>query len=667
MKKTKKQNSNAFSGSAANSSRVKGGGLSKAFSLSIIISLIDRFTNFIYNSLIKGFFGRIFTAYSSEQSAFERGYVKNYFGGTGKFKKHFRSARMVASKHFETSFFVRKLGDMTRFFLSSPLKFYGNFLFSFGVYSALVFFIRELIPELVSVDKSFIAVSAILILISLPLLTSKESLCMALGSGRITRLLFSDAFGFTEEEFQMYATKGKRRSNIAIFLGMLLGILTVFLNPMYIILGIGALIASAVVIAVPEIGVVSTLFMIPFFSIFENPTLILACNVVISVIGYVIKLIRGKRVFKIEILDLFVMFFIVTIYMGGVITAGGVDSMLSATMTCILIFGYFLVVNLMRTERWINRCVTAIVSSSVIVAVIGVMEYIFGYAERAWIDTSYFSDINGRVVSLFDNPNVLSAYLAMAFPLLLAKTATALSRKGKALGVISSIIILACIVLTWSRSAWVAVILSVVLFSLINRRKTVRALLAIGIILPIIPYFVGGSVTKRFMSIGDLADSSSYYRLYTWKGTIDAIKDYFWSGAGYGASAYAEIYPQYAYAGIEAVEHSHNLFLQILFSVGIFGLLVFLAVLFLFAQKNFEFFKVSKDAKLKLMASAAFSAVFTALIIGMFDYVWYNFRLLLMFWIMMAISCAYIRFGDREAMREHVINDYTPESASLDM
>ena len=169
------------------------------------------------------------------------------------------------------------------------------------------------------------------------------------------------------------------------------------------------------------------------------------------------------------------------------------------------------------------------------------------------------------------------------------------------------------------------------------------------------------------MSIGDLADSSSYYRLYTWKGTIDAIKDYFWSGAGYGATAYAEIYPQYAYAGIEAVEHSHNLFLQILFSVGIFGLLVFLAVLFLFAQKNFEFFKVSKDAKLKLMASAAFSAVFTALIIGMFDYVWYNFRLLLMFWIMMAISCAYIRFGDREAMREHVINDYTPESASLDM
>ena len=93
---------------------------------------------------------------------------------------------------------------------------------------------------------------------------------------------------------------------------------------------------------------------------------------------------------------------------------------------------------------------------------------------------------------------------------------------------------------------------------------------------------------RRFTSIGNLADSSSYYRVYTWRGSLRAAKDYFWGGAGYGSSAYAEVYPQYAYAGIEAAEHSHNLFVQILFGLGVFGLLIFLAVLFLFAAVLFS-------------------------------------------------------------------------------
>ena len=47
--------------------------------ISLIIFLLDKLSDVIYNALIKGFFGRIFTAYSSELSAYDRGCLKYFF------------------------------------------------------------------------------------------------------------------------------------------------------------------------------------------------------------------------------------------------------------------------------------------------------------------------------------------------------------------------------------------------------------------------------------------------------------------------------------------------------------------------------------------------------------------------------------------------------------
>lgn len=643
------------------------GRLSRAFSLSIIVNLIDRFTNAVYNTLMRGLFGRIFTAYSAEEAAFEGGFVKNHFKETFRVESGVRRVRAKISRAFETSFLLGKLGELSRELLATSLKLYGNFLLSFGLYSILIYFVCGLVPSLEVPEVSFLIVSISAVLASLPLLVSRVSLGRALGYGRISRLIFIEAFGFKNEDFEIPVRKSKKKANFAILIGMILGLLTFFVHPIYFVLAIAFLVVAAMVVVSPEIGILATIFLIPFCSFFKNPSLALAIFVIISTVGYLIKIIRGKRIFKVEILDLVIIIFTVVLFMGGIISAGGVESRNAALISCVLILGYFLVVNLMRTERWINRCVNALISSAVIVAAIGVIQYIFGYAVDAWIDKTYFSDIGGRVVSVFDNPNVLAVYLVLAFPLILGKISGATTGKGRLLGWISAAIVLACLVFTWSRAAWLAVIISVILMGLINYRKTFKVLLVSGFVLPFLPFVLPDSVVRRFTSIGNLADSSSYYRVYTWRGSLRAAKDYFWGGAGYGSSAYAEVYPQYAYAGIEAAEHSHNLFVQILFGLGVFGLLIFLAVLFLFAQKSFEFFKDAQDKGLKLMASAAFCAVIGALVVGMFDYIWYNFRIFFMFWIVMALCCAYIRFAANETERKRMNSDYGPESASIDI
>lgn len=654
------------SGSASNS---EGGAASRkragAFSLSIILHFIERLTNSAYNALMNGIFGIAFTSYSAEQKAFERGAVRGYFTGNSRVEKIFRNVREVLSKAFETSFLMRWIDKILNRFLSTPLKLYGNFMLSFGLYSALVYVVRVFLPTMTTPNTAFIVTSAVLILASLPLLASRESLGSAAGKGVITRLIFIEAFGFRDEDFEIPAVRRKGRFNGSIIWGMAAGIFTIFISPAYIIVAMVFFALIAMILATPEMGVVLLIVMIPFSTLLDHSSAALIVFVLVTTFGYLIKLVRGKRILKLEILDVMVLIFGIVLLMSGVITAGGVASFTEACVCCVLMLGFFLVTNLIRTERWLNRCVNAVVGSSVIVSIIGVLQYVMGYAVQGWLDTSYFGDIEGRVVSLFDNPNVLAVYLVMSFPLLLERISGAKDRRERLLGLLSVVAVLTCTVLTWSRGAWVAMIISVVVMSLINNRKTFKWLLALVAVMPAIAILLPRAVVRRFMSIGDLADSSSYYRVYTWRGTIRAILDHFWSGAGYGMSAYAEIYPQYAYAGIEAAIHSHNLFLQILFSMGIFGLIIFLAVIFLFSQKSFE--SIRKDERVKLHVSAIFSAVLGALVMGLFDHVWYSYRIFFMFWVMIGLCCAYVRFGDREMQRVLGTEKYSAESASIDL
>ena len=148
---------------------------------------------------------------------------------------------------------------------------------------------------------------------------------------------------------------------------------------------------------------------------------------------------------------------------------------------------------------------------------------------------------------------------------------------------------------------------------------------------------------------------------------MNAIKENLFAGYGYGQSTFAEIYPQYAYAGMEAAEHTHSIFLQILFGVGAFGLLIFAVFLFFFTQKNLEHIKCGSDYHIQKMSTAAFCAVVGALVMGLFDNIWYNYRIFFLFWIIAGIACAYVRLGDREKKRGYIDRDLMPDSATIDI
>lgn len=636
-------------------------------SVGLILFLLDKFTDSIYSAFCNGFFGKIFTSYSKEQAAFENGFLRNHFISS-KFKDVFWRIRRRISKMFETSWFLCKSKNTASSWLGVPLKSYGKATFFFGVYTILVYLIRLIVPNLTESDFGCFITGLVLCLISLPMLLSKESLARALDSGVITNMLCSEFLGYRKESFEITLKSSRTKSNILIFLGMLLGMVTIFIHPLYLILTILLLLALIIVLNTPEIGILLSIFFLPFLSFFESPSTILATIVFITVISYFIKLIRGKRLLKIELLDLAVLLFFALIFFSGAITAGGQKGWTEVLLSCCLLFGYFLTVNLIRTAQWLKRCALALISSGTIVAILGILQYFFAAVSvETWVDQQYFSEISNRAVSLFENPNVLASFLVLILPFVLLAFLRASRGKEKTLYLISLLSVLFCIVLTWSRGAWLAVIASVLVFGLIYSKKTLRTIFFFLLTLPMLSVILPGSFKHRFMSIGNLADSSTAYRYYTWKGSWNIVGDYFWSGIGYGPTAYQTVYPQYAYAGIEAAEHSHSLFLQILIGLGIAGLIAFFCILFLAAQMNFEYLKNGKNEASRFFIIAAMCSILGALVMGFFDFIWYNYRIFFLFWVVLGLACACIRIGRAEEQRHSVVETNEINFATKDL
>ena len=387
-------------------------------SVSFFIFLLDALGNFLKNSIINGFFGRIFTAYSNLQKKFDKGLCGKLLFGNHRIRKIFRRLRKFLSTILESSYFTQKSKQAINYFCSLPLNFYSNFTLFFGIYTIAVYLVKLFFIDSATADDSYIFVGICLIIASLPAIFSKSSLAMSVKKSFIFRLIFSDAFGFSERNFDENKVKVKGRGNYMLFLGLLTGMLTFFVHPLKIILVISSIVLLTLIASAPEIGVLFTIVSLPFLSFFENPTVILCELIIVTFTFYVIKIIRGKRVFRLELTDAFVLLFAVVMFASSFFSAGGNDSSDSAIVAVILLAGYFLVVNLMRTMRWVKRCIIGLIASATIVAGIGILEYFFSNtgSNSSWLDLSRFSDIKMRVVSLFGNPNVLSTFLVMIFP-----------------------------------------------------------------------------------------------------------------------------------------------------------------------------------------------------------------------------------------------------------
>ena len=137
-----------------------------------------------------------------------------------------------------------------------------------------------------------------------------------------------------------------------------------------------------------------------------------------------------------------------------------------------------------------------------------------------------------RMASTFFDPNFLGIY----FIICLATTLKykALSVKYSPINFFPTIIFLAGILLTFSRSAWLAAAV-LLLFALLRK----KLLLLISLAIVLMAVFAIPRIQTRISGITDPQDSASY-RLQSWQNTWEIAKENWVFGVGYNTFRYAQ-------------------------------------------------------------------------------------------------------------------------------
>lgn len=513
-------------------------------------------------------------------------------------------------------------------------KIYGSVFLTFGItHFVLSLVLKGFSPSLAAADLVIVLFSVLLILLdrSLKSLFKGSSLLLAFGG------LFCEV---NKRSSKLFLSEKELELNVgftAVFIGVFSGIFACVLPLKAFVLLFGGVIFAMLTVKYIELGVFVTVIGSPFL-----PTMVLAALCMLCLFSLAVKIAVHKD-FKLRVnyLDIFVIFFMTAAFYGCINSFDFLSSVKIFFIYFAFIMFYFVITNTVTSYAKWKAVVSGVALSAALVALYGVVQNFTGVSSTAsWVDGEMFNNIKVRVYSTFENPNVLGEFLVIMIP-----TAAALVWGSKKLGhkmvyTCIMLIMCACMVFTWSRGAWLGVFAAVVIFFFVmDKRWTLAAIAGIFFI----PMFLGSNsaIANRLLSIGNTQDTSTAYRVSIWMASVKLIKNFWMSGIGMGSAPFTMIYPKFALAGANFALHSHNLFLQLCVEMGVIGIVSFVLLIIAYVRQAYSVI-VYKSRK-KLMPTvvlAMASGVLGYMLQGLTDNVWYNYRMMFVFWAIVAITSA---------------------------
>ena len=364
------------------------------------------------------------------------------------------------------------------------------------------------------------------------------------------------------------------------------------------------------------------------------PTMAMLGLVVLSAISLLFTLLQNReRRLVYSAVNKYVWLYMLVYTLAILTSVTPRGSLMVGLITVCFVGFYQVLVSSITTKRQVRMLLGALAGAGALVSLYGIYQFLApGGDAGAWLDTEMFAFT--RVYSTLANPNVLGKYFLLSIPLAFAGAFFSRTKLGRLFFLGAGGLMCITLVLTYSRGAYLGVLFAAAIFlALWDRRFIVPGFLAMAVLFLLLP----GDILNRIASIGDMAEASTRFRAFLWMGTLSMLQDYWLSGVGPGEAAWWMVYPAYALPAIWA-PHSHNLFLQIMVDAGLPGLAVFLAALYQYFKATFAALRRKVQGAQKALVIASIASIVGFLVQSMTDYTFYNFRIILFFWGVLAVG-----------------------------
>lgn len=582
---------------------------------------LNRGTAWVYRRVGRSPIGRLMTGYRRAEQSLGRGLGRSIHRN-GRHACHPMSpARLRLLEAVEAGRLFAGLRGLFAALFACPAYLYGLFGVSYGMVGVGLYIVSLLTERIADLSMGYLVLSALFVLLSLPLAVSRRSLADTLGGGRFSRLVLVTFLGIPPD--RLSRPRGRTPAVLTylfILLGLGGGVAAYFVGLWVIPLCLFALSILGLIFTYPEAGVVLSTVFLPVIWLDNRALWVLAGLILLTWCSFALKLLFLHRSAHVGLLDGVILLFGVLLLLSGLTGAVvNADTVLQGLLLFVCLSDYFLIVNLMTTRAYIRRCLLGVAVSVGLVTLLSYLRQI-SVDELGWLAGSRGGDaLIDFVGTSLEHLSELwveqsSFFLVLVFPWLYALTVYAARLRHRILWLALVALDLFLVLMGGSISGLLCVLCGALIFLLLLDHRWLSATL---VSLPAMA--TGGCWLLYFHPPVEAAalvlSRSLWYRSQLHGSLWQMVLDHP-AGIGFGEACFSAVYPAYATPHLGAVTDFRSLFYEVLLGLGWAGLAVFVLLLFLFFQKGFTALRHTSAPRDRAMILGGIASLAVTLIFG---------------------------------------------------
>ena len=534
---------------------------------------------------------------------------------------------------------------------------YGAFFISFGLLTLMIHYARDYLRGGGTVAPYVFILGMMFSLFSIPFLVFDKPISQAFSEFVLTDYIFFEFFCIKRIPLKPGA-KGVN-GIAALCLGVALAILTAFVPPWTVALGIGAAVYVFLTFTSPEFSYFLIFLCLPYFGLLAFGRYLLPVLVAVTLVSYGRKVLLGKRVYYFEQYDLIMIGLMGMILIAGVFMKG-MDSFTGSLILITLSMGYVLT-NSFCTNRRLADCIcNAVVISAVPVSSVGVYRFIRSLIRHG------LSGAEGQSVTFADS-KTLALFLLVSAVLALYLSASHRSSGARALYTVLLLVI--CLGLVSTLEIWVGVtlIIGAVGGYAVNRMRRHPGLaVALLGLLPYALMAVPVGFMERISSLPVLSAFDLDLYALRWSNSIKIFRDFIMTGVGIGRDSFMTEYS--AYDG-PLFSDSGSFLLEVGVESGALALLLLLLLLAVRVRHLNKYRRYVEGSAVRLTSVFATVTVLCMIVFGATSYIWADTNMYYLFWCMMGMGSAALRISKTEYddMIDYYSDGSSADSSSVDL